>query len=142
MDASNIYGSTEEEAKALRSFRDGRLASTFFSREELLPRQTDGTQECNEQGADFICFRGGDERVNEQVSLTAMHTLWLREHNRVAGVLHQLNPGWKDEILYQEARRIVAAEFQHITYNEFLPLLLGSCLFVCASLENLGTSRG
>ncbi|EEC10299.1 peroxinectin, putative [Ixodes scapularis] len=125
MDSSNIYGSTEEEAKSLRSFRDGRLASTFFSRDELLPRQTDGTQECNEQGTDFVCFRAGDERVNEQVSLTAMHTLWLREHNRVAGELHRLNPGWKDEILYQEARRIVAAEFQHICFNEFLPLLLG-----------------
>ncbi|CAN7992911.1 unnamed protein product, partial [Ixodes hexagonus] len=125
MDASNIYGSTEEEAKSLRSFRDGRLASTLFSTDELLPRQTDGTQECNEQGTDFVCFRAGDERVNEQVSLTAMHTLWLREHNRVAGVLHRLNPGWKDEILYQEARRIVAAEFQHISFNEFLPLLLG-----------------
>ncbi|XP_077504345.1 salivary peroxidase/catechol oxidase-like [Amblyomma americanum] len=125
MDASNIYGSTEEEAKALRSFRDGRLASTSFSRDELLPRQTDSTQECNEQGTDFICFRAGDERVNEQLSLTAMHTLWLREHNRVAAELHRLNPGWKDEILYQEARRIVAAEFQHIAFNEFLPILLG-----------------
>ncbi|XP_077541333.1 salivary peroxidase/catechol oxidase-like [Haemaphysalis longicornis] len=125
MDASNIYGSTEEEAKSLRSFRDGRLASTSFSRDELLPRQTDSTQECNEQGTDFICFRAGDERVNEQLSLTAMHTLWLREHNRVAGQLHRLNPGWKDEILYQEARRIVAAEFQHIAFNEFLPILLG-----------------
>ncbi|KAL3199555.1 hypothetical protein MRX96_001320, partial [Rhipicephalus microplus] len=125
MDASNIYGSTEEEAKSLRSFRDGRLASTFFSRDELLPRQTDSTQECNEQGTDFICFRAGDERVNEQLSLTAMHTLWMREHNRVAAELHRLNPGWKDEILYQEARRIVAAEFQHIAFNEFLPILLG-----------------
>ncbi|KAK8781291.1 hypothetical protein V5799_017369 [Amblyomma americanum] len=66
-----------------------------------------------------------DARVNEQVGLTAMHTLWMREHNRVAAELLRLNPGWKDEILYQEARRIVAAEFQHITYNEYLPILLG-----------------
>lgn len=125
MDASNIYGSTEEEAKSLRSFRDGRLASTVLNRVQLLPRQTDSTEECNEQGTDFICFRAGDERVNEQLSLTAMHTLWMREHNRVAGELHRLNPGWKDEILYQETRRIVAAEFQHIVFNEFLPVLLG-----------------
>lgn len=63
--------------------------------------------------------------MNEQLSLTAMHTLWMREHNRVAAELHRLNPGWKDEILYQEARRVVAAEFQHIAFNEFLPILLG-----------------
>ena len=67
----------------------------------------------------------GDERVNEQPDLAVMHTIWVREHNRVATGLKKLNPRWNDEKLYQEARRIVGAEMQQITYGEWLPIILG-----------------
>lgn len=70
-------------------------------------------------------FTVGDHRVNIHPQLAVMHTIWHREHNKIADKLAKLNPHWSDETLYQEARRIVIAEIQHITYKEWLPILLG-----------------
>lgn len=67
----------------------------------------------------------GEGRANQQPALMTLHTLFLREHNRVARKLHELSPAWDDERLFQEARKIVSAELQHITYNEYLPTILG-----------------
>ena len=54
-----------------------------------------------------------------------MHTLLMREHNRMVDYLKRINPHWNDEQLFQNGRRILSAVNQHITYNEFLPRVLG-----------------
>lgn len=60
-----------------------------------------------------VCsFLPGDVRVDENVALTTLHTLFLREHNRLARELKKLNPQWDSETLYQEARKIMGAYTQ------------------------------
>lgn len=121
LDLSPLYGSSEETAKALRSDEDGLLKT----QRKNLPMASPKYESCRSANKAFPCFFSGDSRVNENPGLTLMHVLFLREHNRVATELKRLNSHWDNEKLYQEARRIVIAELQHITYNEFLPVILG-----------------
>src|SRR5207248_4279147 len=75
--------------------------------------------------SDTQLFAAGDVRANENIELTAMQTLFVREHNRIAAQLKAARPLWGDEQLYQQARRTVIAELQVIAYTEWLPSLLG-----------------
>jgi hypothetical protein len=121
IDASQVYGSSEELALALRTLDGtGRLTS---SAGDLLPMNLEGDPSVVEGG--FPSFYAGDERAMEQVGLTVMHTLFMREPNYWAARVREAVPGLDDEGIYQRARAMVAAEMQCITYNEFLPVLLG-----------------
>lgn len=95
VDGSSLYGTTEKELNSLRLFRSGKVDI------RACPR-------CTETGA-----------------VGALHTILLKEHNRIASVLSDKNPTWSDAVLFLEARRTVVAQIQHITYNEFLPIILG-----------------
>ncbi len=121
IDALNVYGSDSERAAALRT-NDGTGMLTT-SDGGLLPFNTHGLP--NAGGSSDALFLAGDVRANEQVGLTAMHTLFVREHNRLAGEFAERNPAWSGDQIYEAARRTVGAQMQVITYREFLPLLLG-----------------
>ena len=88
-----------------------------------------------DKAANVFCALAGDGRVAEQPGLTSLHTLFLREHNRIAEALQNLNPTVKAEEVYQKARKIVGAEWQHIVYNEYLPLITGKAFY---DSKNLG----
>ena len=120
IDGSQVYGSEEERAHALRTLDGtGRLKT---SAGDWLPFNVDGLPNAPHNGASL--FVAGDIRANEQVLLTAMHTIFVREHNHWAEVIQGLRPTSGEET-YQMARAIVVAELQAITYREFLPALLG-----------------
>ncbi|XP_071849980.1 salivary peroxidase/catechol oxidase-like [Apostichopus japonicus] len=121
LDGSNIYGSTDERASLLRTNNNGLMLTEKLSadRIQLLPSD-DGNEECEAVNNQKPCGRAGDIRAAEQPVLTALHTIFVNEHNRIARELSQINPGWDDERLYQEARKIVGGILQNIVYREWL----------------------
>ena len=137
-----VYGSDNYTAHRLRDpSGGGQLVVGLPSAggKHFLPFNNHSQVECSTgiHSSRSLCFLGGDARTNEQVGLTSMHTLLFREHNRLAAALAALNPLWGDELLYQEARRILVAEWQHITISEYLPKILGP-----PGMAMLGTYSG
>ena len=123
IDGSQVYGSDPVRAAALRTFLGGQLKT---SEGNNLPYNTAGLPNDTAPGADpTTYFLAGDRRANENVELTSIHVLMMREHNRLAAQIQANHPKWTDEQIYQQARRLVIGEIQRITYDEFLPTLMG-----------------
>ena len=82
----------------------------------------------SDKATDFVA---GDGRAETQASLTSIQNLFFNEHNRIADALAAAfkqkisDPGKLDEVVYQETRRIISAMLQHITFTEWLPVILG-----------------
>ncbi|XP_038822870.1 thyroid peroxidase-like [Salvelinus namaycush] len=140
LDASTVYGHTPYLQSALRdlSNTEGRLAvnSRFTDRSgrPYLPFVPNTPSPCfqdpgDPQGERVDCFLAGDSRVNEVLTLVALHTLWMREHNRIAEALNGLNPHWSSEVIYQEARKIIGALHQIITTRDYVPKIIGKEAF-------------
>ncbi|NWS22274.1 PERM Myeloperoxidase, partial [Pachyramphus minor] len=131
IDASTLYGSDGALARSLRNLTN-QLGLMAINQDftdaglELLPFENVTKSVCvlTNPGANIPCFRAGDKRVSENLGLSAMHTVFLREHNRLVTELRELNPHWDGEKLFQESRKIVIAINQIITYRDYLPLLL------------------
>ncbi|UXI20334.1 putative Xaa-Pro aminopeptidase P [Sarcoptes scabiei] len=129
IDASMIYGSMENESRALwtQTGPAGRMHVQMGANgKELLPQAPDVTNDqCSKPDQNIFCFKAGDKRANQHPALTALHIIFVRQHNRIVNELKYLNPYWNGETLYQEAKRILIAQIQAIAYKEWLPLIIG-----------------
>ena len=104
-----VYGSSEDQHAAIRG--DG--GKMLLDDDGFLPKDSAGQ------------YMGGDVRSGENVGLTSLHTVFAREHNRIVDELADRDPDLSDDALYTLARRVVETEIQKITYDEFLPKILG-----------------
>ncbi|XP_051236643.1 eosinophil peroxidase isoform X2 [Dicentrarchus labrax] len=147
VDASMVYGSSTSLASALRNHSSPLGSMTLNSQhsdQELaympfLPRLQAHLDPCGPRNSTTSgasdrskrlknttsCFQAGDSRANEHLGMIALHTLFLREHNRLVKELQLLNPHWSPDTLYQEARKIIGAVHQILTWEHYLPRVLG-----------------
>ncbi|XP_027882097.1 eosinophil peroxidase-like [Xiphophorus couchianus] len=138
LDLGQVYGSNEKLALNLRDLTSDagllRVNTEFTDNgRELLPFHPLQVQMCatrrritNDTNAREVpCFIAGDGRVDENIALTSLHTLFVREHNRLARQLKRLNQHWDSETLYQEARKIMGAYTQMFVFRDYLPHIVG-----------------
>ena len=146
LDAGFVYGGRANEdtstgrandrANWLRTGTGGRLETSIINNATYLPtaNQKANAPEMDEGArgvADSDRFVAGDFRANENSVLTSMHTLMVREHNRLveeistiyADDLAGMSAIAQDDFLYQSAKKVVGAQVQAITFNEYLPSL-------------------
>ena len=124
IDGSTVYGSSQGRSDWLRTFENGRMKVSEHEHGDLLPVGGEGSPGMSFGGFSAnLKFVAGDVRANEHIALLAIHTLFVREHNRLADAILDRNPDWTDEQIFQRARKIVAAEIAAITFEEYLPSL-------------------
>lgn len=97
LDGSHIYGATDEQLHRLRTYSQGKVDISVCK----------------------VCNNTVDK------ALAMIYTALLNEHNRLTEKLAEANEQWDDTKLFLEARRLVVAQIQHITLNEYVPSILG-----------------
>jgi len=116
IDATTVYGDTLSDPALLYQLRDGAKCELRTSAGDLMPLQEGST----------TLFLAGDVRATEHAVLSSLHTVMLREHNRLCTFVRNLQPDWTETDVFWKTRQLVIAKKQRITYEEWLPALFGS----------------
>lgn len=137
LDLSSIYGNSLEQSIKVRQYQGGLLKTTWQNHQQYLPITSNLNGECQKDVDE--CYSVPDVRNQLQPTIIVLHTILVREHNRLANILAKLNPDYSDEKLFQIARKINIAQYQKISYYEWLPLILGGSTCYSNSLTyNVG----
>ncbi|GAA4253825.1 peroxidase family protein [Dactylosporangium darangshiense] len=123
IDAWAVYGGTQQRLDWLRDGPALFLPGGYLPRADS--RGNAGTAPAMQVDGRLLAVPGravvaGDVRANENIALTAVQTLFAREHNRIVSLLPATMSA-QDK--FAIARAVVIAEQQYVTYNEFLPAM-------------------
>ncbi|GFV80851.1 peroxidase [Trichonephila clavipes] len=143
LDSSQIYGSDDDTASKIRaSDGTGKLIFRRTEHGDFLPIDKNAQKIFCPAEIRSTCLKSGDVRLNQHTALSGIQTIYMREHNRIATKMKELNPHWEEERLYQESRRLNIAQLQCITYREYLPQLLGSSIMKHFNLTVDSSTQG
>lgn len=119
-DGSQLYGSSDEKCKKLRTMEGGKLR---LDEKGQLPVGKDGIEET------------GFSR-NWTLGLASMHTLFAQEHNSIADMLAKAYPTWNDDQIFHKARLINSALMAKIHTVEWTPNVLPNSKLYSGMLAN------
>lgn len=130
LDLSQLYGISNDGENELRSFKNGEMKISNDPSQPLLPLSSDNDENdlnlcMHNSTSDGVCYQSGDSRVNMNPYMTTLYTMFLRSHNRIARRIHKMKSTWKDERIFDTAKRINTAIYQKILFSEWLPIILG-----------------
>lgn len=146
IDLCSIYGMTEAQTNKLREGKGGRLRMQVIDGQEYpmnLFAEKDGKLDLAENYADLYtranfervyitsnppwsddqkrhAFAVGLEHGSSTLGNSIMNTLFMREHNRVAGIIAEAHPSWDDERVFQTARNVVIVELLNIVISDYI----------------------
>jgi prostaglandin-endoperoxide synthase 2 len=141
IDLTPLYGVNRKITQIIRAKVGGKLKSQMIDGEEYAPfyfrdgevspefgdlPKLQGLEVWQHQRPDLYeknkgtLFAFGGERSNTQTGFAMFNTLFLREHNRVAGELARENPTWDDERLFQTARNVMIVLLLKIVIEEYI----------------------
>ncbi|MBM3619553.1 MAG: heme peroxidase [Alphaproteobacteria bacterium] len=140
IDLCPLYGRTPAQTAILRlrddtAGRRGRLKSQILHGEEYAPFLLEndavkaefagldaplGLSKVQDPAQRAVIFAFGGDRANATAQVAMLNTLFLREHNRVAGEIERLNPAWDDDHVFEVARNIVIVLFIKIVVEEYI----------------------
>lgn len=123
LDLSSVYGNSLEENRKVRQYKGGLLKTSWYKDKQFLPLQTNLIGKC--PADNDHCYNIPDNRNQFTPIIAVIQTIFVREHNRLATILSNINPQYSDEDIFQVARKINIAQFQKITYYDWLPLIIG-----------------